>query len=436
MAFSLKGPLTWSGSIDEKGHREYKVKYLVHRGLTSDGPVQAMLTPGLPVPGSFYAVANDIDRWAFCTPECRATPHYKAEGEPGTCFIVEKTFSTINRKRCSEEKIENPLLEPPEISGDFKEHKEEISHDLYGNRVLSSSHEMLRGSQLEFPIALPTVEIKQNVATYYQAAVLPGSMVNCVNDRPLWNMPPRKILLDGTSWEKKYYGTCYPYYTRKLKFLIDPRYLGHDRLLLDEGTKVLNGHWNTTTGQWILDDIAGETPDRNNPQHFIQYKDRHGENCRVVLDGFGQPAGATTSHDENRYICIVDSVLGINPDGTSTLSDPDLWVIQTSGDQPYFEETFYERGNVVTYTPLEGEFEGVESTYIALALTDSAPSLDDGTWFRLPNGVNFRGTIALSVIYDIGDSVEEADVISTPGGIHVVNYAAANFLALGIPLFF
>jgi hypothetical protein len=44
-------------------------------------------------------------------------------------------------------------------------------------------------------------------------------------------------------------------------------------------------------------------PDSTNPQHFIRYKDRNGENARVLLDGAGIPIedGATPVYRDVEY---------------------------------------------------------------------------------------------------------------------------------------
>jgi hypothetical protein len=60
--------------------------------------------------------------------------------------------------------------------------------------------------------------------------------------------------------------------------------------VLDEGTKALNGKWNYSTGVWDLLPVRpGVNPDPQNPSHFIRFKDRNGENAKVILDGEGRP---------------------------------------------------------------------------------------------------------------------------------------------------
>lgn len=65
---------------------------------------------------------------------------------------------------------------------------------------------------------------------------------------------------------------------------------GFDRDILDEGTKVLNGHWDAATGGWVLDNINGVAPDPENPAHFVRFQDRNGNTARVILNGAGLPA--------------------------------------------------------------------------------------------------------------------------------------------------
>ncbi len=115
-----------------------------------------------------------------------------------------------------------------------------------------------------------------------------NSMVDSVNEVELWGKAARTVKLSKFDWEKKYYGTCYYYYTWKFEFEIDAR--GWDRDVLDEGTKVLRGEWvRDTTSPRYTDYLPADSADPNNPADFIKFKDWNGENCRVVLNGAGLP---------------------------------------------------------------------------------------------------------------------------------------------------
>lgn len=290
-----RGILDWSLDRDEDGHRTYTVKHLVGTTDYSDGPQTVLVASGLPNIGAFWDYGNDLDGWAFCTPQ-RKVQKFRGikEGHKHAFWEVTSYFTTKrDSKRCQDESIEDPLLEPDRISGSFVKYTKEVMKDKDGNRIKTSSHELIRGPQVEFDHNRPTVTIEQNVADLGLETF--SQMIDTVNDATLWGLGSRKIKLSNVSWSRQVYGTCDYYYTRSFEFDVD--YNGFDREVLDEGTKVLNGHWTTDqtgTGTglastWVLDDIDGAAPNPDNPQHFIRYKDRNGENTRVVLDGNGQP---------------------------------------------------------------------------------------------------------------------------------------------------
>lgn len=289
MAGVLLGPRTFSMSRDSEGHRTYKLKQRV-RVEAGDGPAIALQTAGLPEIGSTWDIGNDLDLWAFCLPDASTTPIVVKEGDTIRFFDIEQTFSTKppekNQQRCQDSQIEDPLLEPQKVSGSFTKKQEEATTDRFGYSILTSSHEVMRGPQVEFDKLNPTVKIEQNVPVL--ELELLASMANTVNDSPLWGLPRRCIKLSTVSWERKYYGACSVYYTRILEF--DIQYETFDRDVVDEGTKVLNGEWNKDNGHWEVLEIApGEEADYLNPSHFIRFKDRNGENTRVILNGYGVP---------------------------------------------------------------------------------------------------------------------------------------------------
>lgn len=421
MAFSLVGPIAWNGKITDEAHREYHVQYRV-KGERGDGPAQAMWADGLPQPGSAFAVGNDVDLWAFCQPETDIKPDQSSDNELEKYFVVSKTFSTKTKRRCADHKVEDPLLEPAKVSGSTETKKEEAAYDMFGLPILTSSHEIIRGHQVEFEEAKAVINIEQNVPTFVQAFNLPNSMLNCVNAGPFWGLPPRTIRLSDLSWDQKYYGACNIYYTRKLKFIIDVK--TWDRDVLDEGTKALNGHWNNLQ-EWVLDNINGQPPDPNNPKHFKQFTGRDGNPMRVILDGFGLPSGAQVGVLGD-FVCIKKI-----PAGTIDLSDETYWIKQTAGVVEWVTGTTYQKGSVV---------EDLGELYIrngGAANVDNDPSGEAG-WSLLPTGLVTKGIWDIAVPYDIGDSVmdPENDVLSTAGKIHVAKYLPANFALLGIPLTF
>jgi len=284
------GPRVWRLRRDEEGHREYRVTHLVEMDSKFDGPALALQAPGLPRPGAFWSFGNDKDLWAWCLWTADVEPHEVPEGEPVQFFAVEQVFSSRPPGRCQDFKVDDPLLEPAKISGSFVREKEEATHDRHGDPILTSSLEMIRGSQVEFDTARPTVRIERNVARLNLGQL--ASMINTVNARPLWGLGPRRVKLANASWEQKFHGRCYRYFTLVLEFEVN--FKTFDRDVLDEGTKVLRGEWNNDTGNWDLVQAGGRDPDPLNPRDFIRFVDRNNNPCRVVLDGRGLPAGAAT----------------------------------------------------------------------------------------------------------------------------------------------
>lgn len=299
MSITCLGPCEVKLSRDLDGHRTYNVSYKLQGTPGDDGPYDVMQCPDLPQTGDTFGgtgtALGQEDTWAKCHPDMVVRPLSQKDGEKVAHWIAELKFSTKAVKRCQDTQIGNPLEEPQKISGSFTNKTEEATYDRFGKPLKTSSHEQFRGAHVEFDRAVANVKIEQNVPTLGLSSFT--SFINTVNSSTLWGMPKRTIKLSGISFERKLYGVCTYYYTRSFEFDVDAKTF--DRYLLDEGTKVLCGHWATEAdvaagkSGWILDTIEGETPDADNPQHFIRYKDRNGENARVILNGAGLPADTT-----------------------------------------------------------------------------------------------------------------------------------------------
>lgn len=329
------GHRTWGGEQDDEGHRNYKV---VFRAKTTsvEGPAAVLQTPGLPAVGAPWFIDADVDPWAYRTPRTSVKP--VVEGEPNTNWDIECNFSTKppqrQQQRCNDTPVEDPLLEPAKVSGSLVKYTEEATTDVFGEPILTSSHEMIRGPQVEFDANRDTIRIEQNVADL-QLELLVG-MRDTLNDSTMWGLPPRCVKLSNYSWERLYYGQCYVYYKRTLEFETfakrDPEYVGtgdaplvsgFDRAILDEGTKVLHGRWATESdsvgtasvaaGAWLITPIWDPyeadfvQPDPSNPAHFIRFTDRQGNPMRVVLDGQGRPFDALAPVKDWYWIDDVDN---------------------------------------------------------------------------------------------------------------------------------
>lgn len=272
MSCAAIGPLSWGLVLSEEAHRDYTIKWQVRATDVEDGPLQVFLASGLPAIGSTWSIGNDTDAWAFCWPNWKIKQII--DGELNLDWEVEQTFSTRPLKRCQTSSIDDPLDEPPKISGSFMSYTEEAAYDYLGNPLVSSSWEQFRGPQVERDEVRAAIVISVNVLTLPLGQY--AEFMNHVNDATLWGLPTRCVKLSGVTFEQNLYGTCTYYYT--ITYSFDINFNTFDVPLLDMGTRVLAGAGTLT-----------------NPKHFIAYKDMLGNNSSVILDGFGNAWDGTGS---------------------------------------------------------------------------------------------------------------------------------------------
>lgn len=284
-------PTTWEMDEDDEGHREYHIEFKIRADKT-DGPFNVRNTPGLPLPGGIWQFFNDIDPAATCKRDTSVRP-MQSQDEATDLWRVKFKFSTKPDKRCQDFKFEDPLTEPPKISGSWTKDKKEATTNRFGIPLKNSVHESLKGPRIEFDEGLQTVRIEQNVIDLNLPLL--AAMVHCVNSVPLWDLPIRCVKLSGVSWSQEFYGSCYKYYKRTLEFDLNPDTF--DRKIADEGTKVLYGRWEKP-GTWRLLCIDGGPPDNKNPAHFIDFTFPNGNPGTAQLNGKGLPVGVCVVWDE------------------------------------------------------------------------------------------------------------------------------------------
>jgi hypothetical protein len=314
------GLRTYRRNVDDDGNRTYTATYLVQLDMyAGETMADAPDAEDLPQPGDSFEVDGDAIR----TQKEAAKIHKEQEGDPFEYVAVEMEFTTkANSSSCAEAKIDNPLMQPPKLSGNFVKVTEEARFDRFGHPILNPAGELMRGPQVEFDENHPEIHIKQNVADLELDML--SRMSDTLNMDWLWGFPPRTIRFTPGPWEENWYGGCLCYYTRELIFEIickqyagvfshqtgtgtgiAPEYVGDtktwDRVLLGEGTKVLRGRWDKDPSSqyykcWRVDKsiVRGG---RRSASDFIRFKDWNGENARVVLDCYGTPAHTRIVYD-------------------------------------------------------------------------------------------------------------------------------------------
>lgn len=442
MSLVVSGFKSWKVSRDNEGHRTYKVRFRIQGQSSADsllGPAAVLQTLGLPVYGEVWAINSDLDVYAYCKQDVDIEPVVD-DGDPVPQWDATYTFSTLaESKRCHENQIDDPLLVPDRVSGDSIRYTQEETTDRFGNPLRTSSHEQLRGPQVEFDHSRDQVVVEQNVADLELATLV--AMRDTVNSTEQWGLPARCIKLSSFSWERKYYGTCQVYYTRRLTFetnLVTDPYTGAissgwDRDLLDEGTKVLHGHWSSgtvgtgspATDEWVLDNIDGKAPDPSNPGHFDQFKDRNGENARVVLNGAGRPAFTSVIVPGALYMALNNNAWAF------PFSNSASWIRVSSVTPVQWQGGIsYPAGTIVK--------DGTQTFVAKTAVTGSTfpPGTRPDLWQSVTTP-NSAGQYIPGHHYVTGDVVQSTTTTDLAAGIiHVEKYNESNFFLLNIPTSF
>ncbi len=221
MSFTVEGIDKVDAERTEEGHRNYTVRFKVRTTDILDGPSQAMVSAGLFDVGDTWdgggLWANDTDDWAFCSPYLKVEP--ALQGEPCDVWYVEQKFTTNPRTRCYESPIEDPLLEPAEISGSFVKITKQAQRDRFGRILLSSARTPIFSSALERDYTNASVKISFNTATLDLDTWT--ALSDHTNDATLWGLGVNKVKFSHMSWERLFYAICTKYYKVSFDFEIN-----------------------------------------------------------------------------------------------------------------------------------------------------------------------------------------------------------------------
>ncbi len=246
------GPRNVSCERDEVGHRTYTIDWLIRLEDPLDGPAHILANWPLAAVGSTYSFGNDSDPWAWCTPMLNIAPHPdNTPGDPILDFIVTQKWTTNPSWRCQIAPIENPLLEPFQLSGESVNEQFEPSVDRFGAPLVFPNKEPITGPLIEQKRSRPSINITFNTVNLPLATYV--NLINKVNDAPLWGLAARCVRFQDAKWERLVYGTCFYYFRVTYTFEFDINTF--DKKIPAYGSLVLK---------------PGGNP--NNPQDFIVYK--------------------------------------------------------------------------------------------------------------------------------------------------------------------
>lgn len=233
--------------------REYSIVYLVTTDDRLDGPEKIMTAFGIPAIGDLYISGNDADASAVVIGKsCSPTSPWEYE--------VTVTYSTdvgdVDLQNLTQQ-IDNPLLEPPEVTYGFEERKILIPgryNDPLGppgdkawQQGIFAPNGELFDPQPEGDLSEPVLTVKRNVQTIIPQDLM--SLANAVNS-DYWNgAEPRQLRMRAPQASRKFNKNIGFYW--ELSYAIAFRWQTWDVQILNQGSYYFTGGkptsvWSTT----------------------------------------------------------------------------------------------------------------------------------------------------------------------------------------------
>jgi len=203
-------PLYANFQQDAEGNRTYKVTHQVLTSDKLDGPRSVALSMGIDYTTS-YSFGNEVDAGAYFTGGLSSL--FVEDQGARKKYRVEVEYSTKAKKRCDEVQIDDPLLIPPDISGDFAQFQKPFIKDKDGRPYLNSSRQPF----VDVPKddSRPTLKIKKNFASISLAQFV--EYADAVNSDTFFGLPERIWKMQRIAWSRAFLGSCGPYYPVELE---------------------------------------------------------------------------------------------------------------------------------------------------------------------------------------------------------------------------
>ncbi len=216
-------------------HREYTSIYQVITDDLDDGPITAANATGIPAYGSSYSWGNDVDSWAYAI---EANMSLVSEKDTRRVWHVTISHSTQPRTRCADVERQNPIDEPPVISGSFVQFTKPAEKDKDDKALLNVVDEPF----------VPAIEVNDS----RDSLIIEVNTVNInleqranarsrVNKETIWGLSSRKVLLKQWSWNVMHYGVCNPFVRHRYEFEINYEKWNHK--VLNAGYRISNPFW-------------------------------------------------------------------------------------------------------------------------------------------------------------------------------------------------
>jgi hypothetical protein len=213
-AEAVTHPYDWSKESTEEGDEIYTLSWRVNTTSLTDGPDVAWTAAGLPYPGASLNVGGTTNPWAFF--QGKGSAKLQKQDANRKLWNLTTVFSTKPIKRCSASRVDDPLLEPPNVKGSFSQVMEEALADKDGNPIQNTVKQRYTGSIVQTPKSRPVVELEMNVAWINLAWL--AEYADTVNSNVQWGQAVRTIKCTVGPWERVLYGSCYYYFVVRFTF--------------------------------------------------------------------------------------------------------------------------------------------------------------------------------------------------------------------------
>jgi len=208
-------PLNSSIAWTRDWHREYTSIFQVITDDVADGPITVTNASGIPTYGTPYTWGNDSDQWAFAI---AANAKLVREQDTRRVWHVTINHSTQARLRCADTQRENPLDEPPILSGSFVQFTKPAEEDKDGNPIVNVCDEPFVPA-VEINDSRDSLIIEVNTATINLSQRADAR--DKVNSSTIWGLAKRKVLLKQWSWRVMSYGVCNQFINHRYEFEIN-----------------------------------------------------------------------------------------------------------------------------------------------------------------------------------------------------------------------
>lgn len=205
-------PIKTSVAYSPDFHRTYTSTYEVITDSVTDGAITAIEAVGIPAYRSLYSWYAEVDPWAFCD---TISADIRSVEDTRKLWVVTVTHSTRPATRCGDTRIENPLDEPPIISGSFAQFSRPAIWDIDGEPICNSVDEPFVPAP-EMDDSRDTLIVEVNTEDI--DLVLRARFKDAINDAVHWGLAQYTIKLQQWAWQIAYHGTCGAYIRNRFEF--------------------------------------------------------------------------------------------------------------------------------------------------------------------------------------------------------------------------